>query len=556
MSALPIAVELTQYRGVFMVTGGRQAADGGTRNLVGSSSGLVHTTSSADASSPVPYGSADIATGTQRLLVAVPAGEQLHVVAAPNAPDHGLRSKRYLLALATIDFAAVALAAAIAGRMQFEPARPEPLISTLTLLALPVAWLVLVALHHGFEQPSAGTGQQEFVRIFRSFVHLVVFVAVAAYVIQAEWAREIVLVALPLAFLLDLGGRFAARRWLSRRQGREYGVRAVLAVGDAGAVSDFADAVLRDRSAAMVVRGACLLDGHAQDAEVLAAAGIRRLGDIDTVVEAAHEVGADAVAVVSANQVGSERLRSIAWQLEGTGMDLLVSPGLEEVAGRRIQVRSVAWSPLLHVEQPEFRGIRRLLKGAMDRAIALFALTCLLPVFAVVTVAVRLSSPGPALFRQTRVGRDGKTFRMLKFRSMFVDAESRLADLKSQNVHRVGPLFKLHDDPRVTRVGRILRRYSLDELPQLINVLLGHMSLVGPRPPLPSEVLEYRSDVRRRLLVKPGITGLWQVSGRSDLSWSESVRLDLRYVENWSPALDLMILWKTASAVLRGSGAY
>jgi len=145
---------------------------------------------------------------------------------------------------------------------------------------------------------------------------------------------------------------------------------------------------------------------------------------------------------------------------------------------------------------------------------------------------------------------------MLKFRSMFVDAESRLAALKAENVHSAGPLFKLHSDPRVTRVGHILRRYSLDELPQLVNVLAGHMSLVGPRPPLPSEVSEYKSDARRRLLVKPGMTGLWQVSGRSDLDWAESVQLDLRYVENWSPTLDLVILWKTASAVLRGSGAY
>jgi exopolysaccharide biosynthesis polyprenyl glycosylphosphotransferase len=197
-----------------------------------------------------------------------------------------------------------------------------------------------------------------------------------------------------------------------------------------------------------------------------------------------------------------------------------------------------------------------LAKEVSDRLLALVAVIVLMPLLVVISAIVRFSSPGPALFRQTRVGRDGRTFRMLKFRSMFVDAESRLAELSSENLYRAGPLFKVHDDPRITRAGRVLRRYSLDELPQLLNVIAGHMSLVGPRPPLPSEVVQYEDDARRRLLVKPGMTGLWQVSGRNDLDWADSVRLDLRYVENWSPALDLLILWKTAAVVFRGSGAY
>jgi lipopolysaccharide/colanic/teichoic acid biosynthesis glycosyltransferase len=173
-----------------------------------------------------------------------------------------------------------------------------------------------------------------------------------------------------------------------------------------------------------------------------------------------------------------------------------------------------------------------------------------------IAVAVRMTSRGPVLFHQKRVGRDGKTFTMVKFRSMFTNAEDRLAELREKNVNADGLLFKMRDDPRVTRVGQFLRKFSLDELPQLFNIVAGSMSLVGPRPPLPSEVAQYGDDVRRRLLVKPGLTGLWQVSGRSDLTWEESVRLDLRYVENWSPALDLMILWKTAFAVLGRSGAY
>jgi exopolysaccharide biosynthesis polyprenyl glycosylphosphotransferase len=197
-----------------------------------------------------------------------------------------------------------------------------------------------------------------------------------------------------------------------------------------------------------------------------------------------------------------------------------------------------------------------LLKTAFDRITASVALLLLSPVLLGVALLVRKDSAGPAFFRQTRVGKDGKSFTMIKFRSMYTDAEARLAELQQQNQNADGLLFKMRDDPRVTRIGRVLRRYSLDELPQLVNVLNGSMSLVGPRPPLPREVANYGDAVRRRLLVKPGLTGLWQVSGRSDLSWEDSVRLDLRYVENWSLTMDLQVLWKTCRAVLGGSGAY
>jgi exopolysaccharide biosynthesis polyprenyl glycosylphosphotransferase len=212
--------------------------------------------------------------------------------------------------------------------------------------------------------------------------------------------------------------------------------------------------------------------------------------------------------------------------------------------------------PLLHVEEPEFAGFKRVVKGAMDRLAAGLAVLLLVPVLGAIAVAVRLDSPGPVLFRQTRIGRGGREFTMLKFRTMVVDAEARRGDLLALNQNADGLLFKMADDPRVTRVGRVLRRFSVDELPQLFNVLSGRMSLVGPRPPLPAEVALYDDSVRRRLLVKPGLTGLWQVSGRSDLTWEESVRLDLRYVENWSLLLDIMILWKTGFAVVRARGAY
>jgi exopolysaccharide biosynthesis polyprenyl glycosylphosphotransferase len=207
------------------------------------------------------------------------------------------------------------------------------------------------------------------------------------------------------------------------------------------------------------------------------------------------------------------------------------------------------------MEKPELRGMRRVAKGVLDRVGAAVVVLLLLPALIGIALTVRFTSRGPILFRQQRVGRDGRLFWMLKFRTMVDGAEGMLRELVAADEGN-GVLFKIRNDPRVTRVGRVLRRYSLDELPQLFNVLRGDMSLVGPRPPLSSEVEQYGLDMRRRFLVKPGLTGLWQISGRSDLSWGDSERLDLRYVENWSLALDLMILWKTFGAVRRGSGAY
>jgi exopolysaccharide biosynthesis polyprenyl glycosylphosphotransferase len=210
---------------------------------------------------------------------------------------------------------------------------------------------------------------------------------------------------------------------------------------------------------------------------------------------------------------------------------------------------------LLHVDHAELRGLRRVMKEAFDRTIAAAALVVLLPLLALLMLTVKCDSRGPVIFQQERVGKADRRFKLLKLRTMVADAEARRREIEPQN-QADGLLFKIRDDPRVTRVGRFLRRFSLDELPQLVNVLLGHMSLVGPRPPLPGEVEGYDGDVRRRLAVKPGITGLWQVSGRSDLSWEEGLRLDLSYVENWSLMLDLVILWRTVRAVLAGEGAY
>jgi exopolysaccharide biosynthesis polyprenyl glycosylphosphotransferase len=267
------------------------------------------------------------------------------------------------------------------------------------------------------------------------------------------------------------------------------------------------------------------------------------------------EHNADTIAICG-GAAGTEpgELRRLAWQLEGTGVDLVVAPQLTDIAGPRVHIRPVEGLPLLYVEEPKISGVGWLIKNALDRLLALLGLIVLSPVFLAVAIAIRFSDKGPIFFRQARTGREGQTFRVWKFRTMYVDAEDRLAEMDDLN-ESDGMLFKIRDDPRVFPVGRFLRASSIDELPQLINVLMGEMSLVGPRP-LPADDGDFLGDVRRRLLVRPGITGLWQVSGRSDLSWDDAVRLDLYYVDNWSLVLDVHILWRTIGVVLRSKGAY
>jgi exopolysaccharide biosynthesis polyprenyl glycosylphosphotransferase len=293
-------------------------------------------------------------------------------------------------------------------------------------------------------------------------------------------------------------------------------------------------------------------DDHDSEPNLAGVPVLGRLADASRVV---RMVGADTVAVLACPEMDGTALRELAWQLEKTGTDLCVAPALLDVAGPRTTIRPVAGLPLIHVDHPELNGAKRLVKDVFDRILATLALLLLAPVYVVISILVKTTSPGPVLFQQTRVGKDGEEFRMLKFRTMVRDAERHKESLAERN-ESDGLLFKMKSDPRITHVGSLLRRYSLDEFPQLINVMLGEMSLVGPRPPLPEEAARYGQVVRRRLVVKPGMTGLWQISGRSDLAWDESVRLDLRYVENWSLALDLLILWKTVAAVIRGSGAY
>jgi exopolysaccharide biosynthesis polyprenyl glycosylphosphotransferase len=278
-------------------------------------------------------------------------------------------------------------------------------------------------------------------------------------------------------------------------------------------------------------------------------------GSVHTIANVAAQLSADAVIVASTPKNDSEFLKRLSWQLEGNAAELVLSSPLADVVGPRLALKPVEGLPLIQVEIPTFEGSRYLLKRTMDIAISAIALLFIGVMTPFIALAIKIDDGGPILFRQTRVGRDGRHFHMLKFRSMSNNAEVVRDELHEQN-EGAGPLFKMRGDPRITRVGAILRKYSIDELPQFWNVMIGDMSVVGPRPPLPSEVTAYDGTVYRRLYIKPGITGLWQISGRSDLSWEDTVRLDLRYVENWSVVGDLTIVWRTFGSVMQAKGAY
>ena len=458
--------------------------------------------------------------------------------------------RRYVVSLVVIDALAAVVAAVIAYSVRFSDGASGYLAFS---LGMPVLWVGAVALARAYEAPVLGLGSEEFQRVGHAFVGLTAVVGFVSYAGKVEVARGYVVLALPLAVTLCLLGRYVGRKRLHRLRRDGQCVHGVVAVGGEHSVVDLVTELRRERHSGMRVIGACLAAGRGDQLELL---GVPLLGGLDDVAMAVRLSGADTVAVTSCADIDPARLRRLAWELEGTDTDLVVAPGLMEVAGPRLHIRPVTGLPLLHVEEPEFSGGRRLVKGAVDRVTAGLALVLLAPLLLAIAVGIRLTSRGPAIFRQTRIGKDGREFTMFKFRSMVVGAEAHRAELAGRNERAEGVLFKIRRDPRVTPIGRLLRKLSLDELPQLVNVLLGDMSLVGPRPPLPEEVALYEDDVRRRLLVKPGLTGLWQISGRSDLTWDESVRLDLRYVENWSLTLDFMILWKTAFAVARGAGAY
>ena len=409
------------------------------------------------------------------------------------------------------------------------------------------AWLATLAYSRVYETRMLGIGTEEFRRVTSATFRIFGVVAIVSYLFKVEVARGFIAVALPLGFALLVIVRFMFRLRLqsSRRQGLN--LNRVLAVGDAFGVDELARQMRQDTHAGFAVIGMCATSPNE------ASADIPVTGTVDDIVSAARACAADTVAITAGMSMRSEGVRRIAWALEGTDIDLVIAPAIADVAGPRITMRPVSGLPLIYVDEPQFTGGRRVVKRAVDLVGSIFGLVILSPILLVAAIVVALTSSGPVLFKQARIGRSGDEFFCWKFRSMYEDAPQRLASVASSN-EADGLLFKIKDDPRITPVGRFLRRSSIDELPQLINVLGGSMSLVGPRP-LAVAGDAFQGDERRRMLVRPGITGLWQVSGRQEQSWEEAVRLDLYYVENWSLSLDVAILLRTLLAVLRGGGA-
>ncbi|MGH3680817.1 MAG: sugar transferase, partial [Natronosporangium sp.] len=423
------------------------------------------------------------------------------------------RQRVHVRVLIAVDLVAIVAAVGFGylARFQGEPALGSTVPYVLVAPAVVLVWLAALRVLHCYDDKVIGYGAEEYRRVLSAGAHFLAVIAVLHFVFGLELARGFVGAAIPLAVVLIILGRYTIRLAVHRRRRQGLWMHRVLLVGTDGTNAAVTHHLRRAKWTGLGVVGTCI----PANGEVL---------------DLVAETGADTVAVTS--DIGPGRLRSLAWMLEGSGVDLLVAPAVTDVAGPRVAVRPVAGLPLLHVAVPRLSRATRLLKATVDRAGSALALLALAPVLLVIAALIRVTSPGPVLYRQTRIGQGGQPFPFMKFRTMVDGADSQLPGLLDDN-EMDGLLFKIRSDPRVTPVGRWLRRFSLDELPQLWHVLSGQMSFVGPRPPLPREVDRYDDDLRRRLLVKPGLTGLWQVNGRSDLPWEEAVRLDLYYVDHW-----------------------
>ena len=422
-----------------------------------------------------------------------------------------------------------------------------PEVAVLTV-STPAAWLVAAALTRAARLRSAGSAVDELASVFRTGALAVAglcVVAVGCGMQVPRWWFASAGVATTGAVVVL---RMAVRSWLRLDHRRQWAEQPVLVVG-AGPQGQAVVRSFRDEPECRLRAVGYVDDDLPPGTEI---DGVAVVGPVSGAV-----VEAEARGVAGLVLTGGLAHDRIAWLVRASlaaGLDVQLCSQLQDVRCTRLVPQPAGRQPLVGVEAAPRRGWRMAAKRALDVTVAGSALVFLAPLLLVAMVLVKWDSPGPAVFRQRRVGQDGVPFTIFKLRTMVVDAEARRAELLARN-EADGPLFKLADDPRVTRVGRVLRKLSIDELPQLVNVVLGHMSLVGPRPALPSEVDEWPPELHDRLRVRPGITGLWQVSGRSDCSFDDYARYDLYYVDNWSLATDLAILVRTVPIVLWGNGA-
>ncbi|QKJ20290.1 sugar transferase [Microbacterium hominis] len=493
-------------------------------------------------------------------------GEVVSTVAevAPQPRRLGWR-RRLQWGMAATDAAVIALAVYVAQLVRFGAPGLGPTMPGIASvdvaygvmsIVLATIWLVSLSATRSRMLRNIGTGMVEYQRVLQATLGTFGVFAIVAFLGQLEIARGYLAIALPLGLALLIVSRAVWRTSLHRMRLVGRCMTGAIVVGGQEDVLRVLHQLRRNyrvgyRAIAVSV------PGGRPAASTRPASSVRAMPFIpfDEVAAVSKRRRARAVIVAGGLPGGNEAIRRLGWELENSQVELILMSRLTDVAGPRIHMRPINGLPMVHVDLPQYSGYSHAVKRLFDVSLVSVALLLLAPVFAAIALAVRLDSPGPVIFRQERVGAHGSRFTMLKFRSMVTDAEARLADLQAQSDGN-GVLFKMKDDPRVTRVGAFLRAYSLDELPQLWNVLRGDMSLVGPRPPLPAEVEQYEAHVSRRLLTRPGITGLWQVNGRSNLSWEESVRLDLYYVENWSITGDIIVLAKTVKAVVRSDGAY
>ncbi|GAA5212236.1 sugar transferase [Microbacterium kyungheense] len=494
-----------------------------------------------------------------RVIDAVPRT----LITPRNAPAIEQRlawQRRYRARLALTDTLVVLVSAGVAAWIQIAGVAKVDLadapwqygrVFVITFLI----WSLMLVLFQTRDPRVLGQGTTEYRRVAHATGLAFGMLASGFVILQSQGIRTQLLIALPLGMAGMLLGRWTSRQWLIRqRRVGEFLSRAIV-VGNRSDVEYVVRSVNANGLIGYRIVGITLTDEvQMNDALTVGEQAFTSIGTADTAAIVAAQLNADAV-IVASTPSDNDYLKRLSWQLEGTASELVLSSPLADVAGPRMSLRPVEGLPLVQVEIPTFEGSRYALKRAMDIALSSLALVVVAVLTPVIAIAIKLDDGGPVFFAQERVGRDGQVFRMWKFRSMRTDAESAKHGLADQN-HHTGPMFKIRRDPRITRVGALMRKYSIDELPQFLNVLIGDMSIVGPRPPLPSEVTSYDGTVYRRLYIKPGITGLWQISGRSDLDWEETVRLDLRYVENWSVIGDLVILWRTVGTVLRAHGAY
>ncbi|MCW3765186.1 sugar transferase [Paenarthrobacter sp. PAE-2] len=480
---------------------------------------------------------------------------------AASLGEHDWRT-RHSWRLALVDAFVViwAVLGAYIGRFGFttDPSGSEHEFAYAVLsVGLAAAWWLMLGAWNSRHSRILGAGPDEYKRVAAASLWLFGLLAIVSYVLRVDTARGYVAIALPVGLVGLLLGRWLLRQHLGFSRQRGESMSRLLLLGGPSAVAHLASSLHREKQAGYLPVAA-YMPGNTEQLEVEPVSNLPVLGhesDTASVLDAIDRCEADAVAVSAGVQLHPQTIRHLGWELAARNIGLIMAPALTDVAGPRIHTQQVAGLPLIHVTTPTLDGGQRVAKRLFDVAVSGLLILLTAPLMGLIALLVKLDSRGKVLFKQERVGIEGSHFRMLKFRSMVPDAEARLAELEHRNEGQ-GVLFKIRNDPRVTRVGGVLRKYSLDELPQLFNIFAGSMSLVGPRPPLPREVEAYESDVRRRLLVKPGLTGLWQVSGRSNLSWQDSVRLDLYYVENWSLAADLVIILRTVRAVFRSTGAY